>query len=119
MSFKECTTCGTIWKERAEALSDPTFRFVGYDPDYRELQGGLFLFNHEVEGCNTTLVIKTEDLADLHTDPVFATCDHESDDCEEFCLRGGDPETCHHECDCAFVEEISRLVREWPKRKSG
>ncbi len=115
MNFKECTTCGTIWKERADALSDPAFLFVGYDPDHRELQEGLFLFNHDRPGCNTTLAIRAEALADLYDKPVFATCDHETDDCGAFCLRGGDPETCHHECDCSFVDEVSLIVKEWPK----
>jgi hypothetical protein len=115
LAFKECTTCGTVWSEREEALSDPSFQFVGYDPDYREMQEGLFLFNHLRPDCNTTLAVKADEFADLYTDPVFATCDHETDDCEAFCLRGGEPETCHLECDCAFVEAISKMVREWPK----
>ena len=115
MSFKECTTCGTVWETRADALSDPSLVLIGYDPDFRELKEGLFLFNHERPGCNTTLAVNAVAFTDLHDEPLFASCADSIGPCDNVCLRQDAEETCPVECDCAFVQEVTQIVQVWPK----
>jgi len=115
MAFKTCPTCGHIWTDRETALTDPGLTVIGYQADFRELRSGLFLFNHTVPGCNTTLSIRAEAFIDLYAGPVFTVNRHGSDECSEFCLYTDNIELCPVECECAWVREVLQIVRTWSK----
>jgi hypothetical protein len=115
MAFKTCPTCGHIWPEREAALADPDLTVIGYQADFRDLRAGLFLFNHTVPGCNTTLSITAEAFLDLYGGQIFTVNMHGSDECSEFCLYADNIEPCPVECECAYVREVLQVVRNWPK----
>ena len=61
--------CGTRWRSRADFLADRDIRSIGYMANFRDLELGLFHFNHEA--CGTTLAIGASRFTDLYTGPVF------------------------------------------------
>jgi hypothetical protein len=83
--FKECTMCGKAWGGRAEFLKDREVQVSGYIAHFKELEGGLFLFNHEP--CKSTLAVKAKRFIDLVTGPVFVESMTGTEECPGYCLH--------------------------------
>jgi hypothetical protein len=115
LPFKRCPLCGFIWNFRADFLEDPDLLLIGYQPSFKALVAGLFLFNHR---CKATLAVKALDFHDLYTGPVFAVKATGSAQCPGHCLHRDDLEPCPTECECAYVRELLQIVRRWPKTES-
>ena len=119
MTFKECVKCGREWVSRSEFLSDPSLSLLGYQVDFRELEEGLFLFNHDSEDCRTSMAVRAGEFADLYTGPMFTVCMTGSDECGGHCLHVNDIAPCPNECECAYVRSILQIVKEWPKETAA
>jgi hypothetical protein len=48
--FKVCTLCGQAWGARGHFLADPSIRLAGYMANFKALELGLLLFNHDACG---------------------------------------------------------------------
>jgi len=81
--FKDCSYCGFVWQDRDKFLNDDEIEIVGYQQHFKELQAGLFLFNHS---CNGTISIKVGHFTDLYDGPIFQKRKLHTDECSEHCL---------------------------------
>ncbi len=118
--FKQCSYCNIVWSTRDEFLSDSAIRLIGYQPHYKNMEEGLFLFNHL--DCNSTLSIISQKFRDLYTGPLYTSSklDDEQlnyDDCPDFCLFKNKMKGCLQQCERAFVSEIIQVLSMWGKEK--
>lgn len=119
MSFKVCTKCGRNWGTRDAFLSDPAVELIGYQVHFDSLQTGLFLFNHCVPECETTMSVQAGQFFDLYKGPVFQERKTGTAECTGMCLRRDDLGACIAKCECAFVREILGIVARWPKTSAA
>ena len=110
--FKICPKCRFMWCDRQDFLEDPHIEIVGYQAHFEELKEGLFLFNHS---CKGTLSIHAARFEDLYDGPIFAERATGGPECPGFCLHKDELAPCTAKCECAYVREIIRIIREWPK----
>jgi hypothetical protein len=108
--------CGKEWKERADFLSDPAIQVTGYSAHFKDLELGLFYFNHET--CKTTLALLASSFTDLYKGPVFKKKKTGSDVCPGHCLKRSVTRPCPVECECAYVREVLDMVSHWDKSTS-
>lgn len=114
MIFKQCSKCGFQWRTREQWLRDPTLKMIGYQVNFKALDTGILLFNHN---CRTTLAVLVMDFRDLYDGPVFSERATGKEDCEGRCLRQHDLAPCPARCECAYVRHILQVIKEWPKDK--
>ncbi|MEI7435828.1 MAG: hypothetical protein WCL16_03350, partial [bacterium] len=98
-------------------LNDAAVNLLGYQVNFKELEAGLFLFNHQGADCGTTLAVDVRDFAELYKGPVFVKRMTGSPACLGLCLRRESLDRCPAECECAFVREVLQIVRGWRVRK--
>lgn len=113
--FRKCTGCGKVWRSRDDFLGDPMVELVGYQVHFEDLETGLFLFNHLLPTCGTTLSLPVGDFTDLHDGPVFTGKLRDSEACPGHCLRRDGLDACSAHCECAYVSEILQIIRRWKK----
>ena len=118
--FKRCSYCNKIWDSRNVFLSDSEIKLVGYQPHYKNMEEGLFLFNHLV--CNSTLSIISQKFRDLYTGPLYSSNKLNDDqlnydDCPDFCLFKNKMKGCLQQCERAFVSEVIQVLTMWGKEK--
>jgi hypothetical protein len=105
--------CGATWQERTEFLADPLVTSIGYQAHFRDLELGLFFFNHDT--CRTTLAIKAFRFTDLHTGPTFTQCLTGTKECPGYCLQKSELRPCASHCECAYVRDVLDKVVRWEK----
>ena len=110
-TFKECPSCHHAWREREEFLSDPTLRVVGYQANMANMMAGLFLFQHDVPECGTSLAIAAEEFADMHRGPIFEKCLYGTDRCPGYCMSSQSLLPCPAKCECAYVRDVLQEIR--------
>lgn len=115
MAFKECSMCGQTWHTRDLFLSDPTVVLAGYQANFIDLEAGLFLFNHLIPGCNTTLAVESRQFTDLHQGPIFEERMTGKPGCPGHCLHTESLAPCVNKCECAYVRDVVQIVKKWPK----
>jgi hypothetical protein len=118
--FKSCAFCKKSWKSRDEFLSDTDITLLGYQPHFKNMEEGLFLFNHQV--CTSTLSIISHKLRDLYTGPLYTSDKFNSDklnydDCPDFCLFKYKMQGCLQQCERAFVSEVIQIITMWKKEE--
>lgn len=111
--YKKCPYCGASWENMDDFLTDQSVGFVGYQPNFKDLALGLFLFNHSE--CRTTMALYAEQFQSLYDGPIFNEHQAGADDCLESCLHKDERGSHLVKCECAFVREVLNIVREWPK----
>jgi hypothetical protein len=111
--FKECTMCGKVWRERGELLTDRDVRVSGYIAHFKELELGLFLFNHEP--CKSTLAVKAKRFIDLVKGPIFVERMTGTEECPGYCLHKTELRPCPAKCECAHVRNVLDRVARWMK----
>jgi len=112
--FKRCGLCTAFWSDRNAFLADPGVRLVGYQPNFRDLVSGLFLFQHR---CGTSLALPAAGFTDLYDGPVFEPNRRGEASCPGYCLNETELRRCPVACECAFVREILQIIRHWPKNE--
>ena len=110
--FKTCNNCNTRWSSLDAFLNDPTVDLVGYMPTFDDLVHGLFLFNHH---CGTTLASEVGLFTHLYDGPVYRENKYASGDCPGYCQNQSDFSSCPAKCNCAYVRETLRVIKDWPK----
>ena len=114
--FKKCTCCGHTWTTREDFLSDPMIEIIGYQVRFDNLKLGFFLFLHNVPECGTTLTIKAGEFSDLYDGPIYEEPLTNTGECPEYCLNKEDLRPCPAKCACAYVREVSQIIKNWTKR---
>ena len=119
--FKTCACCQQSWPTRDEFLSDSDIKLIGYQPHFKNMEEGLFLFNHL--SCRSTLSVISQDFRDLYTGPLYTInkLDEEElnyDDCPDFCLFKHKMHGCLQQCERAFVSEIIQVLSMWKKEEN-
>jgi hypothetical protein len=112
-NFKQCPSCGEIWKTQQLFLNDVNLEIVGYQVNFINLELGYFLFNHAK--CKTTLSLFAKSFSNLYGGPIFKERKTQSDECPEYCLKKSVLEPCPARCECAYVREIIQIIRRWEK----
>ena len=110
-AFKQCSGCPAIWKARDDFLDDGKLDLVGYQPNFKALQEGYFLFVHDVNECLSTISVQAGRFGDLYDGPVFDGRKTGADECPGHCFHKDDLEPCPNECECAYVREILQIIR--------
>ena len=105
--------CGEEWTERDDFLSDPATQITGYAAHFKDLELGLFYFNHT--SCKTTMALQASLFTDLYDGPVFEERKTGSDVCPGYCLKQAETRPCPAECECAYVREVLDRVSLWSK----
>ncbi len=106
--FKRCS-CGARWSTRSAFVSDPDIEPIGISfPSDGSSFRAFYFFNHS---CKTTLVIDSEDFADLITAPVPSTIRKGEKVCKGHCSKLKDLQLCSADCRNApfrrfFIERI-------------
>ncbi len=112
-SFKECS-CKTSWDSRNDFLSDPDINLIGYQVNFNELELGLFYFNHDRNGCYSTLAIYANNFKDLYDGPVYENRLTNTKSCSQYCQNIDILTPCPKKCECAWVREIIQIIQNWP-----
>ena len=113
--FKKCAKCGYIWHTQSDFISDPETEVIGYQVNFKDLELGLFLFNHNI--CGTTMAFHAGQFAALYDGPIFKERHTEQKDCPDYCLNKNTLDPCVVECECAYVREIIQEIRNKPKQR--
>jgi hypothetical protein len=100
-------------------MNDPDVSVVGYQASFQLLSAGLFLFNHTVASCCTTLAIPAGDFFDLYEGPVFEQKATGTKECPRYCLNKSEMAICPVQCECSFVREVLQVVMKWPKKNAA
>jgi len=116
MGFKTCTNCGEVWHTRDGFLGDWRVELIGYQPNFGDLEEGMFLFQHARPGCETTLAIEAGEFTDMYDGPIFEERKTGTAECRGYCRIESNLERCDRKCDCAYVREVIQKVRKWPKQ---
>jgi hypothetical protein len=111
-TFKQCPICQTFWESVRDFLEDEHIRLIGYQTNFRKLESGLLLFNHD---CETTLSLKVQAFAYLYDGPVFTKHLAGTEACPGYCLHRNELRPCPEQCECAYVREILEIIQNWPK----
>jgi len=112
--FKKCTKCGQIWRTQIDFISDPETDIIGYQANFKDLELGLFLFNHLK--CGTTIAFHAGQFAALYNGPIFKERHTQQNGCPEYCLNKNTLNPCVMECECAYIREIIQEIRKKPKQ---
>ncbi len=114
--FKICSCCGHSWPLRDTFLSDPFIELIGYKAHFEQLELGMFLFNHTLSTCGTTLTIEAGTFKDLYHGPIYSTPLTSSEQCPEYCLNHYELRPCPAQCSCAYIREILQIIKRLPKQ---
>ena len=109
--FKACTNCGHVWKTRNDFIVSREVSIVGYQPNYPDIENGLFLFNHNYKDCGTTMAIRTGEFTELYIKPINDKPKLGTEECEKRCLDQEDIQNCNANCRYAYIREIMRFFR--------
>lgn len=110
-AFKACPLCNRIWESRSDFLKTSNLRLRGYQADIDKIENGLFLFNHIMDNCGTTLAIPVYEFFDLYQEIRYPKSRFGSDVCEMRCLNRNDLEICGADCANAFIREILQIIK--------
>lgn len=112
-SFKQCSNCEVEWQTRNCFISDPDIELIGYQANFEKLSTGLFYFNHS---CGSTLAIYASTFLDLYNGPIFEGRATGGEECPGYCLHQEELQQCPAQCECAFVREVTHMLKYWPKK---
>ena len=104
--------CRRTWNDRTEFLADPEIELIGYQVHFKDLNMGLFLFNHS---CHTSLAIPAGKFIDLYLGEIVRGRKTGTDEGPSYCLHQDELKSCPAECECAYVRDIIQIIRKWPK----
>lgn len=110
-TFKICPCCKQTWPNQSEFIADANLVLNGYMANFKHLEKGLFLFTHTIENCYSTMAVEIKDFRSLYTGPVYEQRQTKTEDCPLYCLDQEQLDRCEAQCECAYVREISNIIR--------
>lgn len=115
-TFKSCSNCQMHWHCMDDFIEDPKVQLVGYMPTFDDLLNGLFLFNHH---CGTTLACQVALFEHLYDGPIYQVKKNGQSECPGYCQNKTEFSACPVRCNCAYVRETLRILRQWPKSSTA
>jgi hypothetical protein len=109
-AFKTCGTCDTGWITRSEFIGCRSISLVGYQSNFERIEEGLFLFNHTIESCGSTISVQVGKFADLYAGEKYSEAKFGRDECERRCIDESNLERCDQKCRYAYVREILQIL---------
>ncbi len=109
--FKTCPMCNKTWESMDAFLADPHLRFNGYQPNFGELEQGIFFFTHDSELCGSTIGLRVTTFAPLYAGPRHTSSKQLSNDCPRYCLDSRNLKRCNAHCENAFAREIAQIIK--------
>lgn len=103
------------WKNRDDFLKDRALTLIGYQAAIDNPNAGLFIFEHAVDRCNTSISIKVSTVADLYKGPIYPFIEFGNEECERHCERTEDLSACSAHCRNAFAREILQIILSYRK----
>ena len=98
-------------------LADPLIELIGYQVNMAILEEGLFYFQHQREGCGTTMAIPVAAFKDLSDRPFLApSAGSRPKDCAGLCLNEHKLGGCPEKCNCNWVRDILQTIQQWKKQ---
>ena len=91
---------------------EPLAELIGYQAHFKELNTGLFFFNHS---CGITFSIKVGLFQDLYDGPIYKEKITGFEECSGCCLCEDDLRLCPVKCECAYVREIIQIINTYTK----
>lgn len=113
--FKTCPMCSMTWGTRNDFLHDRALHLNGYQADFEDLESGLFLFTHNIDGCFTTMAIRVREFLNMYSGKKFDQRKTGGEECPGYCLHIDQLDRCNAQCECAFVREIIQIIQKFPK----
>lgn len=108
-AFKICPSCKQTWDSREDFIADPLLELVGYQAHFKNLEQGLFLFNHLA--CKSTISVQSGRFADLYHGPLYTKNLLGTDSCPEYCLFKTNLKACPTECECTYIRDIMQIIK--------
>lgn len=108
--FKICSYCNKTWKTREDFLKDHNIELIGYTADLKDINFGLFYYNHTDQECKTTLGIYARLFTDLYNGPIYKEIKTGGEDCSGKCLNKYDLEKCPAKCNYAYMREVANII---------
>jgi len=112
--FKSCSSCDQSWDSREDFLADSSLELVGYQVHFKDLEQGLFLFNHL--SCKSTISVKSGNFANLYKGPIYTNNKMGTEACPDHCLTKHNLQSCPEQCECNYVRDIMQIIKTWQKR---
>jgi hypothetical protein len=112
--FKRCSGCNLSWASREDFLADSSLELVGYQVHFRDLEQGLFLFNHF--SCKSTISVKSGNFANLYKGPIYSTNKLGTESCPDHCLAKDNLQSCPEQCECTYVRDVMQIIKAWDKK---
>jgi len=109
--FKTCNNCGISWKTRSEFIDCPSITLMGYQSNFDSVDEGLFLFNHTIKSCGSTVAVPVAKFTDLYTGERYSDPRFGAEECKRRCIDQSNIELCEAKCRYAYVREILQILR--------
>jgi len=90
---------------------DPFIKLVFYQVNFKELETGLFLFEHTL--CKNTMSLEVSDFSGLYHGPVFEKPATGSEKCPGYCLYKDNLKACKEMCECAYVRSLMQIIKHY------
>lgn len=110
--FKICPCCRTTWGTVDEFIDDRTVTLNGYKADLKDLEFGLFFFTHTIGNCGSTMAFEVNDFLSLFSGEQYIENKALSPECPRYCIDEKQLARCDALCECAFVREVSQIIRD-------
>jgi hypothetical protein len=110
--FKICTVCHQEWQSVTDFLNDPENEIIGYQANFKNLEAGYFLFNHQVLH---TLAIPVNAFSHFRSGPIFTENKAGTEDCPGYCIHKLELGTCQESCECRWVRDVIQVIKAWKK----
>jgi hypothetical protein len=114
-TYKTCPKCSQSWNTLNDFLTDSSLDLNGYQVSFKNLDAGLLLFTHMVEGCKTTMGVYVRDLGHLYTGVRYTENKALSPECPRYCVDEKRLGRCDAHCECAYVREIIGVIKDGHK----
>lgn len=110
-AFKVCPKCSKNWSTLNDFLNDDALILNGYQANLKNLESGLLLFTHMVEGCKTTMGLYVSGFSHLYNGVRYPENKALSAECPRFCIDEKRLDRCDVFCECAYAREIVNIVK--------
>jgi len=97
-------------------MSDPFVEITGYLVNFKELELGIFTFNHLT--CRGTFAIKASLFTDLYDGKIYEQSLAGTENCLNYCLSKFELISCPEHCECAYVRDVIQQIKDFPKTKN-
>lgn len=113
--FKQCPCCKKEWQTLDHFLEEDSFLFLGYQPNRKLPDRGMFYFKHVVPECQSTLSVYVKSfqpLLDQKGKELSSFDFGQAPGCPGYCFEVNNLKSCNnHHCGGAIVRNLMIEVK--------